>query len=162
MTTPYDNIGPDKLRLVIEDFYERLFRDVMIGFLFQGKPKEQLVQREWEFTANLLGGDVPYTGRTIRKAHARSPILGGHFERRLQILRETMDAHDVAQDVRHRWIEHTQALRAQVTADAGSDCDHSLSRKRLAMAGSAPVIKDTATSDSSDSSDGSDSVGDEH
>ncbi len=129
--TPYDLIGPDKLREVITDFYDRLFSDLMIGFLFQGKPKQQLIEREWQFTANFLGGNVPYEGRTIRKAHARSPILGGHFERRLQILRETMNAHQVPAAVQEPWIAHTQALRAQVTADKGAACDHALSEARV-------------------------------
>lgn len=139
MSNPYELIGPDKLRAVISDFYDRLFGDLMIGFLFHGKPKQQLIDREWEFTAKLLGGDVAYTGRTIRKAHARSPILGGHFERRLQILRETMADHDVSDAVQERWIEHTLALRPQVTADKGADCDHDLSRARLALVSDDPT-----------------------
>ena len=141
MSNPYDLIGPDKLRAVISDFYDRLFDDLMIGFLFRGKPKQQLIDRETEFTAKLLGGDVRYTGRTIRAAHARSPILGGHFERRLQILRETMADNDVPAAVQECWIEHTLALRPQVTADKGADCDHDLSRARLAMASDDPVTE---------------------
>lgn len=122
--TLYDKIGAEPLRDVITDFYRRVFADVMIGFLFIGKDRHKLIQLEWEFTANLLGGDVAYTGRPIRTAHARSPILGGHFERRLQILKDTLETHGVDPEVREHWLEHTLALRAQVTADAGSECDH--------------------------------------
>jgi hemoglobin len=120
----FDQIGGDKLRQVIADFYSRIFHDVMIGFLFAGKDRARLIDKEWEFTAKLLGADVAYTGKPIRAAHARSPILGGHFERRLQILRETLADHDVAPEVQQRWIDHTLALRSQVTGDAGSECDH--------------------------------------
>lgn len=126
----FEQIGGDKLREVIADFYTRLFHDVMIGFLFIGKDRARLVQKEWEFTANLLGADVKYTGRPIRAAHAASPILGGHFERRLQILRETLADHDVAPEVQKRWLEHTLALRPQVTGDAGSECDHDADARR--------------------------------
>lgn len=126
----YDQIGGDKLREVIADFYTRLFHDLMIGFMFAGKDRARLVQKEWEFTANLLGGDVKYTGRPIRAAHAATPILGGHFERRLQILRETLADHDVAPDVQARWIEHTLALRPQVTGDVGSECNHDVDARR--------------------------------
>lgn len=124
MTALFDQIGGDKLREVIADFYSRIFHDVMIGFLFIGKDRARLIDKEWEFVANLLGADVKYTGRPIREAHAKSPILGGHFERRLQILRETLADHDVAPEVQARWIDHTLALRPQVTADAGTECDH--------------------------------------
>lgn len=119
----YDKIGGDKLRAVITDFYDRVFRDVMIGFMFQGKPKQHLIDREWEFAANFLGApDVKYTGRPMRTAHANHTIFGGHFERRLQILRETMRDHDVDPEVQASWIDHTNALRSQITRDKGSEC----------------------------------------
>lgn len=119
----FDKIGGDKLRAVIADFYDRVFRDVMIGFMFQGKDKQHLIEREWEFAANFLGApDVKYTGRPLRTAHANHTIFGGHFERRLQILREAMHDHAVDPDVQRSWIEHTNALRAQITRDKGSEC----------------------------------------
>jgi hemoglobin len=120
--TLFDAIGADKLRAVVTDFYSRIFGDVMIGFLFQGKNRQQLIDREYEFTASFLGGDVKYTGRSMREAHAKSPIFGGHFERRLQILRETLRDHAVDARVQQAWIDHQHALRAQITPDKGSEC----------------------------------------
>jgi hemoglobin len=118
----FAKIGAQKLREVVTDFYSRVFGDVMIGFMFEGKSRQHLIDREYEFTANLLGGDVKYTGRPMRTAHAQTPIFGGHFERRLQILRETMRDHGVDPDVQRVWIDHTLALRDQITADKGSEC----------------------------------------
>lgn len=132
MSKLFDQIGGAPLRRVIEDFYERIFADIMIGFLFHGKDKQRLIDKEWEFTAKLLGADIKYTGRSIRDAHAKSPILGGHFERRLQILRETLADHEVDAEVRDHWLGHTLSLRAQVTTDSGSECDHDLAIERLA------------------------------
>ncbi len=130
----FARIGEAALREVITDFYRRLFGDVMIGFMFQGKNRQHLIDREYEFTANLLGGDVKYTGRSMRTAHAQTPIFGGHFERRLQILRDTLRDHTVDGDVQRVWIEHTQALRAQVTSDKGSECkDTSVTEATLAI-----------------------------
>jgi hemoglobin len=120
--TPFEKIGAEKLRAVIADFYDRVFADVMIGFLFEGKSKQTLIQREYEFTAGFLGADIKYTGRPMRAAHANSPIFGGHFERRLQILRETMHDHGVDPDVEKVWMDHSYALRAQITTDKGSEC----------------------------------------
>jgi hemoglobin len=132
--TLYETIGPDRLRAVIADFYERVFADVMIGFLFQGKDKALLVKLEWELASRMLGGDVEYTGRPLRVAHAASPILGGHFERRLQILRETMADHGVDAEVQRVWIEHSQALRSQITKDQGSECKDTSVGQKLAVA----------------------------
>jgi hemoglobin len=118
----FAKIGEQKLREVITDFYSRVFGDIMIGFLFEGKNRQHLIDREYEFTASFLGADVKYTGRPMRTAHAQSPIFGGHFERRLQILRETLRDHAVDPHVQKVWIDHTLALRAQITPDKGSEC----------------------------------------
>lgn len=121
----FARIGAEALRAVIVDFYDRVFRDVMIGFLFVGKDPQRLIDKEWEFTAHFLGAEVAYTGRPMRQAHAQLPIFGGHFERRLQILRQTLAAHQVDPEVARVWIEHQQALRAQITVDRGSECKDS-------------------------------------
>ena len=118
----FDKIGEAKLRAVITDFYSRVFGDVMIGFLFEGKNRQHLIDREYEFTAQLLGADVKYTGRAMRTAHGQLPIFGGHFERRLQILRETMRDHRVDPEVQRAWLDHSLALRSQITSDRGSEC----------------------------------------
>jgi hemoglobin len=119
----FDTIGGDALRAVIPDLYERIFKDVMIGFMFQGRDRAHLIEREWELVAALLGAPgVTYTGRPMRTAHAQHTIFGGHFERRLQILREVMRDHTVDPAVQQTWIDHTQSLRSQITRDKGSEC----------------------------------------
>ena len=125
-TNLFNLIGPDRLRAVVVDFYQRVFDDVMIGFMFQGKDRAHLIEREYEFTAHFLGGPVVYTGRPIKEAHAKTPIFGGHFERRLQILRNTMADHQVDADVVASVVEHQQALRALVTGDKSSECKATL------------------------------------
>ncbi|MEZ4360863.1 MAG: group 1 truncated hemoglobin [Kofleriaceae bacterium] len=135
----YERIGPEKLRAVIHDFYERVFGDVMIGFLFAGKDRARLIEKEWEFTARLLGADVAYTGRSMREAHAASPIFGGHFERRLELLRQTLVAHEVEEEVARAWLDHQRALRPQITADRGSECKDSGVAARLGEPGPAPA-----------------------
>ena len=136
MSELYDRIGAEKLRAVVTDFYDRIFRDVMIGFMFQGKDKQHLIDREVEMASKFFGAPgVVYRGRPMRAAHAAHTIFGGHFERRLQILRQAMAAHDVDAEVQRVWIEHTNALRSQVTRDQGSECkDTAESRPALADA----------------------------
>lgn len=135
-TTLFDRIGPGALRAVLADFYRRVFADVMIGFMFRGKDRQHLIDREYELTAALLGAPgVAYTGRPMRTAHAAHTIFGGQFERRLQILRETLRDHAVDPDVQRAWIDHQLALRHQITRDRGSECDDTAAaRPRLAIA----------------------------
>lgn len=126
----FDRIGGDRLRAVIVDFYDHVFADVMIGFLFAGKDKARLIEKEWELAARMLGADIPYTGRAMKEVHAKHPILGGHFDRRLQILKNVLAAHDIDPEVQATWIDHTQAMRSQITADKGSECDHDAAATR--------------------------------
>ena len=132
----FDRIGAAALRAVITDFYDRVFPDVMIGFMFQGKDRQHLIDREYELTGALLGAPgVTYTGRPMRTAHAAHTIFGGHFERRLQILRETLHDHRVDPDVQAAWLDHQLALRSQITRDRGSECkDTAAASPKLAVA----------------------------
>src|ERR1041385_9043642 len=130
-TTLFDRIGPDALRAVLTDFYTRVFADVMIGFLFRGKDRQHLIDREYELPPALLGApNITYRGRPMRTAHAQHSIFGGQFERRLQILRDTLRDHAVDPDVQRAWIDHQLALRPQITRDRGSECDDTAATTR--------------------------------
>jgi truncated hemoglobin YjbI len=50
--------GAEKLRTVLRDFYDTVFADVMIGYLFKNADKTRLVERELELTLAALGADV--------------------------------------------------------------------------------------------------------
>jgi truncated hemoglobin YjbI len=117
--------GMDGLRAVLRSFYDAVFADVMIGFHFRKADKERLIEKGAELTARILGAShIQYTGMAIPEAHHKHPILGGQFERRMVLLQEAMDAHKVPPAVQDAWLDHTRALRPQVTRDAGSGCDH--------------------------------------
>ncbi len=114
--------GFEGIKAVVADFYKEVFEDVMIGYLFVGVDRERLIQREAEFAAVMLGDrEIEYTGRPLRAAHGPHHILSGHFDRRLQILKEALEAHGMPEAVKARWIEHTASLRAQIV-DPGMDC----------------------------------------
>jgi hemoglobin len=131
----FDKIGPDRLRAVVVDFYDHVFSDPMIGFHFAGKDKARLIEKEYELAARMLGADIPYTGRTMREVHSRIQILGGQFDRRLQILKNVLAAHAIDPEVQACWIDHTVAMRSQITADRGSECDHDAAALRTHVTG---------------------------
>ena len=120
----YDSLGGEpKLRAIIDDFVERVFGDMMIGFFFANADKERIKRFEFEHARQLLGGPGEYEGRSLRQAHASNPIRGGHFARRMTILRQVLVAHGVAEAVRARWIEHDLGLAAEVTQDELGECN---------------------------------------
>jgi len=123
MTDAYFRLGEAKLRAIVDDFINRVTSDLMIGFFFANIDPTTLKQREFELAARMLGADFPYTGRPMREAHRSHPIMGGHFDRRSQLLRNVLAAHDVPEDIRQRWLEHVEALRGQITGQQSGECD---------------------------------------
>ena len=114
--------GEPKLRAIVNDFVDRCFDDMMIGFLFQRAERERIKRFEYEHAAEHLGGPVRYEGRPLDEAHGPHRIFGGQFARRRQLLLDTLRDHDAPTDVIDAWIEHQESLRELITKDPGSDC----------------------------------------
>jgi truncated hemoglobin YjbI len=115
--------GEPVLRKIINDFIDRVFADRMIGFFFLRAPKDRIKEMEYQLAAGFLGAELEYRGQPLDKVHAKHPIMGGHFARRRQILKETLEYHGVAESIREAWLQHTDALRPLITAQAASECD---------------------------------------
>jgi hemoglobin len=118
MTVPYDAIGEDGVRRVLQTLYDHLFEDKVVGFLFQDKDKKRLVEQQVAFTCGFLGGPQVYAGKPLPEAHANLPILAGHFDRRHRLLEQALDEHGVAADVREAWLRIDSALRPSVLSAA--------------------------------------------
>ncbi len=126
----YDEIGGEEgLRRVLRTLYDRLFDDMMVGFLFAGKDKEQLIEHQLWFTAKFLGGPSRYVGRSLPDAHAALPILPGHFDRRHQMLREVLEEHHVPAAVRDEWLRVDQSLRHAVIKSGAQARENARSAK---------------------------------
>lgn len=129
--TLYEELGGEaRLREIIDAFIDRVFGDRMIGFFFRQANRERIKEMEFQLTAQFLGADIEYCGRPLDEVHAKHPIMGGQFARRLQILRETLQEFQVPEPIRDAWIAHTESLRPLITNDQGSDCDPVLAREK--------------------------------
>lgn len=115
--------GAAGIRAVLVDFYDRVFADVMIGYLFRDADKARLVEKECELTLAALGADVVYGGRPIDAVHRPLPIMGGHFMRRRKLLADAIERAGLPADVRDAWLAHTDRLRPLVTPDRSGECD---------------------------------------
>ena len=121
MTSPYDAIGGEAgVRAVLQTLYDRLFVDPIVGFLFEGKDKAHLVERQLAFTCGFLGGPQRYTGRPLPEVHAALPLLPGHFDRRHRMLAQVLAEQHVPADVAAAWLRIDESLRTSVLA-AGED-----------------------------------------
>lgn len=148
--TRFEQIGGEpKLRAIIDEFVDRVFADTMIGFLFARASKERVKRFEYEHAAELLGGPVVYSGRDLREAHKRHPILGGHFARRRQILKNVLTKHAVDPEVIEAWLTQVDALREEVTSDLVTQCNDTQAAERFSK--DAPVAEQAARKAGDDS-----------
>ena len=116
--------GEPVLRGIVNRFVDQVFDDTMIGFFFQGASRQRLKAKEYEHAANHLGASTQYTGRPLADAHGKHPIMGGHFTRRVQILKEVLAQAQAPVAVIEHWVAHTEALRPLITSQSASECDH--------------------------------------
>lgn len=136
--TRFEQIGGEtKLRAIIDEFVDRVFADTMIGFLFARASKERVKRFEYEHAAELLGGAVTYSGRDLREVHKRHPILGGHFARRRQILKNVLIKHGVDPEVMEAWLTQVDALREHVTSDLVTECNDTEAAERFTASAAA-------------------------
>lgn len=104
--------GAERLEAMLRVFYDRLYDDVLVGFLFQPHDKEKLVRSQYDYvTAHLGDRSGTYCGPTIRKSHARVPVLPGHFDRRHKILADLLVEWDVPEHVQREWLALDRSLR---------------------------------------------------
>lgn len=122
-TSLYDRLGGEPaLRAIIDDFVDRMFDDLMIGFLFRDVDRRRIKELEFQHAAEHLGGPVTYRGRPLDAAHRKHRILGGHFARRKELLRQALVRHGAPDDVIAHFLAHTESLRPLITGDAGGQC----------------------------------------
>jgi hemoglobin len=134
-STAFEQLGGEaKLRAVVDTFVDRVFADRMIGFFFRNADKARIQEMEYQLAAGFLGAKIEYSGRPLDQVHRKFPIMGGHFARRRQILKETIEAHGISDDIKKLWLDHTDALRPLITPEADSGCDPIAARERVKMA----------------------------
>jgi hemoglobin len=117
----YERLGGEAgLKKLVSAFVGRVWDDFIIGFLFEGRDRQALEQREYEFAAAHLGGPVAYSGRPLGQVHKPLKINDGHFRRRMAILKTVLREHSVPEAIIERWLTHDGKLRALITT--GEDC----------------------------------------
>jgi hemoglobin len=79
-TSIYEAIGGDlALVSVVDDFYVRVMADPKLSGFFTGINMKRLKGMQVEYFASVLGGPLPYAGRSMAEAHAGRAISMEHF-----------------------------------------------------------------------------------
>lgn len=117
----YQRIGGEAgLASILQDFYARMSRDLMIGYFFEGKDIVAIAEMQKQFLMRAMGAQETYSGKAPAQAHLELPnILTGHFDRRLRILEETLRAHGVDDEDIRIWITFENAFREGIVRPEG-------------------------------------------
>jgi hemoglobin len=119
--TDVDRIGgEERLALILDDFVDRMAKDFIIGWLFEGRDLARIKTHELGFASAHLGGGRRYEGRPLGRVHQPLAINRGMFQRRLALLATVLRDHEVGEDIIERWLAHDRRLEPVVTD--GTDC----------------------------------------
>jgi hemoglobin len=118
-STLFNKIGGEQgLKNFLDKFYEKLSKDIMIGFFFEGKDLKHIASKQAEFLMKSMGILKSYTGKSPSLAHKNlAPILPGFFDRRLTILREMLRDQGLSEDEVELWINFENSFRKSIVSD---------------------------------------------
>jgi hemoglobin len=85
-----DITSRDDIRTLIDKFYDKVRTDELIGPVFSHVNWPDHLPTMYNFWSSMLLGDQSYRGNPFQK-HLPLPIQPKHFERWLQLFRETVD-----------------------------------------------------------------------
>lgn len=124
------------IRLVIEQFYDKVLNDSIIGFIFTDIAKIDLqahltvICRYWN---DMVFGSKTYQGNVLqshRDIHSQMPLRAGHFTRWLYLFNQSVDSNfqgDKAELMKKRAEMVAKAITAKLTESNKKDLNLVLS-----------------------------------
>jgi hemoglobin len=114
-TSLFERVGGfAKVRLIVSDFYDRIFDSEQLRHYFQDIDMARLIDHQTKFVSALMGGPASYTNDHLTRAHARLGITPEEYDEMAELFRETLEDFDVpAADV-ERLHAHVLSLRDHV------------------------------------------------
>lgn len=107
----YDDIGKDFIERALTAFYDRAFKDGIIGHFFFGKDQADLTNKQIQFASRMLGGPEPYRGRAMIPIHRPFQIRKPHFGRRQILLREVLVELELEPRLIDEWLRLEDQLK---------------------------------------------------
>ncbi len=114
----YDRLGGrDAIRVVVDDFYDRVLDDERLRPYFDDVSIDRLRSHQVQFLAAVTGGPVDYSREDLRAAHADMGIDEAEFEAVATHLDAALEDAGVARSDRRDVMETVQGLEGAIVAD---------------------------------------------
>jgi len=107
--------GSERLGEIARLFYQRMSEDLMIGFFFEGRDLDHIAKQQTLFILKAAGIAQNASVKSPSQAHEElPPILAGHFDRRIVILRQLLTELGVSPFVGKAWPEFEVSFRDMI------------------------------------------------
>jgi ferredoxin-NADP reductase/ferredoxin len=105
--------GPGLTR-ILTAFYERVYSDALLSPFFERISREFVIQKQYEFLANLFTGESGYFGLNPLNAHHWMVISDALFDHREELFEETLRADGLHELLVRRWMALHERFRADI------------------------------------------------
>jgi hemoglobin len=113
----YKRLGEQEgIRAVVDDFYDRLLADDQLGLFFETADMEKLRRTQTDFLCEAAGGPETYDAEPVREAHLHIPFTPAHIQRAVELLYESLDAFDVADEDAEAVVQAVAAYEEDLLA----------------------------------------------
>ena len=109
--------GRQAIHAAVESFYKKVLSDPALSPFFDRTDMPHQVALQSMFISMLLGGDVVYTGKNVRAAHAGARDLGlndSYFDSFLTYFRAALQEQGVQSDKLEKVMALLENKRAEV------------------------------------------------
>jgi hemoglobin len=119
--TLYDKLGGFSfVRKLVSSFYDRLLDEDTLSPFFEDIDMRALVDHQTKFWATALGGPASYTPEQLRTIHQSMDIEAHHFDLVLDLVEETLEDHDVADEDVAAIVQAFEGYRPIIIGGTGS------------------------------------------
>ncbi len=83
---------------VVTAFYDKVLDSPVLSKYFEGIDMRRQIDHQTKFIASLMGGPASFTNQELERAHARFTITRSEFDEMMELLQETLEDFDLADD----------------------------------------------------------------
>jgi len=104
----------DKLNVILEDFYTRVYADERLAHFFHGTTKQRAIEKQYSFLAEIFSGIKQYFGDRPRNAHSWMVISNELFDYRERLMEECLRRAELPEHLIKRWMSIEEVFRKQI------------------------------------------------
>jgi truncated hemoglobin YjbI len=107
-----------KLRAILEDFYDKVYRDERLAPFFHRVTKDHAIGKQYAFLADLFTGRHDYFGLKPFNAHHWMVISDELFDYRERLICDVMRKHGLSEEHVRRWTALHELFRREMVKSA--------------------------------------------